>query len=74
MNANIKKIVETSLRGLAALSVLIVAAAASARAQTRDTHFISARAGVVNYVVGDVKTRPADAIAKRIGLKVCGCD
>jgi hypothetical protein len=60
MNANIKKMRETSLRGLVALSVLTALAAASARAQTRDVHFISARAGVVNYVTGDVKTRRAD--------------
>src|SRR5947209_11725663 len=60
MNANIKKILETSLRGLVAVSILTAFAVASARAQTRDVHFISARAGVVNYVTGDVKTRPAD--------------
>src|SRR5438045_3102226 len=60
MNATIKKILETSLCGLVALSVFTALAAVSARAQSRDVHFISARAGVVNYVSGDVKTRRAD--------------
>lgn len=61
MSANIKKILETSLNGLIALSIFTALAVASAHAQGRDGHFISARAGVVNYVSGDVKTRPADA-------------
>jgi hypothetical protein len=57
MNASVKKIFETSLRSLVALSILTAFAVASARAQNREEHFISARAGGVNFVNGDVRTR-----------------
>lgn len=60
MNTRAKKVLETSLRGLVALSIFTAFAVASARAQTREEHFISARAGGVNFVSGDVKTRRAD--------------
>jgi hypothetical protein len=42
------------------LLALVSLAAASARAQTRDDRLISAKAGGVNFVAGDVKTRHAD--------------
>src|ERR671937_875008 len=60
MNAKIRKSLETSLRGLVALSFFTALAVASARAQSRDAHFISARAGVVNYVSGDAVRTGAD--------------
>lgn len=59
MNASVKKILETSLCGLVALSIFTAFAVTSARAQNREEHFISARAGGVNFVNGDVKARHA---------------
>jgi hypothetical protein len=59
MNRQVKKVLETSLRGLVALSILTALAVASARAQNREEHFISARAGGVNFVSGDVRARRA---------------
>jgi hypothetical protein len=59
MNAHVKKIFENSLRGLVALSIFTAFAVASARAQNRERHFISASAGVVNFVSGDVTARRA---------------
>ena len=70
MNARVKKILETSLRGLVALSVFTAFAVASARAQNREAHFISARAGGVNFVSGDVRARHADeAVWQRLTTK-----
>lgn len=60
MNAHMKKLLEASLRGLVALSVFTAFAVTVARAQNREEHFISARAGGVNFVSGDVKARRAD--------------
>lgn len=44
--------------GLCALA-LVALASVPARAQTRDDRLISAKAGGVNFVAGDVRTRPA---------------
>ena len=60
MNAHVKKLLEASLRGLVALSIFAAFAVTAARAQNREEHFISARAGGVNFVSGDVKARRAD--------------
>jgi hypothetical protein len=60
MNADMKKLLEASLRGLVALSIFTAFAVSAARAQNREEHFISARAGGVNFVSGDVKARRAD--------------
>jgi hypothetical protein len=62
MNTHTKKILRTSLSCLAALSFLTALAAASARAQSREEHFISARAGGVNFVSGDVRRRSGDEV------------
>lgn len=70
MNASVKKILETSLCGLVALSIFTAFAVASARAQNREDHFISARAGGVNFVNGDVKARHAgEADWRRLSTK-----
>lgn len=62
MNRLTKRILRTSLGCLAALSFLTALAAASARAQGREEHFISARAGGVNFVSGDVRRRSGDEV------------
>jgi hypothetical protein len=65
MNARVKKVLETSFSGLAALLILTSFAVVSARAQSREEHFISARAGGVNFVSGEVKTRRAGEVGWR---------
>src|ERR1041385_1802572 len=65
MNARVKKVLETSFSGLAALLILTAFAVASARAQGREEHFISARAGGVNFVSGEVKTRRSGEVGWR---------
>jgi len=52
-----KNILKTSLRSFIALSFVSVFAVAAAHAQNREEHFISARAGGVNFVAGDVRAR-----------------
>jgi hypothetical protein len=50
---------KTSLRGLLVLAFVSVCLAAAARAQNREEHFISARAGGINFVSGAVTSRQA---------------
>src|SRR5437764_14638433 len=56
-SAHMKNILKTSLRSFIALSFVSVFAVAAAHAQNREEHFISARAGGVNFVAGDVRAR-----------------
>jgi hypothetical protein len=54
-----KSFLKNSKPCLLALAFVSVCAALPAGAQTREEHFISAKAGGVNYVSGDVKARRA---------------
>lgn len=54
-----KRIVNASLRGLLAVLFASACGATVARAQVRDARVISARAGGVNFVSGDVSARRA---------------
>src|SRR5256714_11043214 len=56
-SAHMKNILKASLRSFIALSFVSVFAVALAHAQNREEHFISARAGGVNFVAGDVRAR-----------------
>src|SRR5437764_6310316 len=56
-SAHMKNILKASLRSFIALSFVSVFAVAPAHAQNREEHFISARAGGVNFVAGDVRAR-----------------
>src|SRR5437588_3818841 len=56
-SAHMKNILKTSLRSFIALSFVSAFAVAAAHAQNREEHFISARAGGVNFVAGDVRAR-----------------
>src|SRR2546423_15217683 len=56
-SAHMKKILKASLRSFIALSFVSVFAVATTHAQSREDHFISAHAGGVNFVSGDVRAR-----------------
>src|SRR5438105_2526089 len=56
-STHMKNILKASLRSFIALSFVSVLAVAPAHAQNREEHFISARAGGVNFVAGDVRAR-----------------
>src|SRR5437763_7312348 len=56
-SAHMKNILKASLRSFIALSFVSVFAVAPSHAQNREEHFISARAGGVNFVAGDVRAR-----------------
>ena len=64
-----KNFLKTPTLCLVATALVVIFVAASARAQTREEHFISAKAGGVNFVSGDVTARRAGSTDWR-GLSV----
>jgi hypothetical protein len=60
-SAHMKKIKTSTMRSLFALAFVVACACGAARADVRDGRIISARAGGVNFVSGDVRVRRAGA-------------